>query len=957
MAFRTKIGFMKIIIPELSLVMLIGPFGSGKTTFAQRHFKSTEILSTDFCRALVSNEETNQAATKDAYDVLHFITAKRLEAGRLTVVDATNIQAESRRSLLTLARKFHCIPIALVFDIDVKVCQERNQLRKDRNIDPHLVYQQTQQLRHTLRNLRREGFRSIYHFRSPEDSEKIELHYQSLWANRKFDTGPFDIIGDIHGCFDELCLLIEKLGYRIQAPTPASPYYQIQHPQQRKLVFLGDLVDRGPKIPEVLHFVIDLVEQKQALLVSGNHEKKLARKLKGRETHTSYGIKESIRQLATESQDFQEKAIAFIDNLPSHYVLDEGKLVVVHAGLRESMHGRSSAEVRSFALYGERSNRNLKVKTFDRLRWAKDYRGQAYVVYGHIPVFEPRWLNRTLSIDTGCVFGGKLTALRYPEKELVSVDALKTYCYPPKHLASQLPSPPPPLSPFLPEDEEDIEPDPTEEQDSFSAPPPPLPLPPASSPSASAPHKKTEEKKPVDLHEEDSEDPNELESKENGESEEENEDSDESEESSELQEMESPLEDHFYIESALGKRLIRTRFYHHIVIREESSIATLEILSRFVVNPRWLIYLSPTISPGVTSRRPDILEHPSDIFSYYQRCGVPQVLCQEKHTGSPVVFILCKTKEVAQKRFNTEEQGICYNALGQRILSPSQEEYSLNRLLQLCHHSKLWEELQSDWLCIEGVLCPYSQERSLYSQHFPLSAIAHYTYEKIQKSLEKAQLQGARVQGLSKYYQERTEMVSHYQEKIHESFLPPIPFESFHFAPLHLLASEGQVHYQQTHLWHLQQFQKLLSSEKQLGLDKPLLKSTPFLAVDLTNPTSESNAIQWWQDEILAQNRDGVVIKSSTFVPQGKHWKIQPALKCRTPEYLRLLYGPEYTLQKNLKRLSYRKLTNKRILALKEFALGLEALERFVQNRPFSKVHECIAGILALESEPQEICI
>ena len=195
---------MKLTIPELSLVVLIGASGCGKSTFARKYFKPTEVLSSDYCRGLVSDDENDQSATKDAFEVLRFIAAKRLAAGRLTVVDATNVQPEARQPLVALAREYHVLPVAVVLNMPERVCQERNRERADRDFGAHVVRNQSQQLRRSLRNLKREGFRHIYELSSPEEVEAATVVRQPLWNNRKDDHGPFDIIGDVHGCFDEL---------------------------------------------------------------------------------------------------------------------------------------------------------------------------------------------------------------------------------------------------------------------------------------------------------------------------------------------------------------------------------------------------------------------------------------------------------------------------------------------------------------------------------------------------------------------------------------------------------------------------------------------------------------------------------------------------------------------------------------------------------------------------------
>jgi len=414
---------MKITIPELSLVVLIGPSGCGKSTFASQQFKPTEVLSSDYCRGLVSNDENDQTATKDAFEVLHFIVRKRLAAGRLTVIDATNVQQESRKPLVALAREFHVLPIAIVFDFPEKLCQERNRNRPNRDFGSHVIRNQAQQLRRSLRGLEREGFRGLHIFRSSDELASLEIERQPMWTNLRAEHGPFDIIGDIHGCFDELRELLTELGYSVQKDDAE---HQVIPLEGRKAIFLGDLVDRGPKITAVMRLAMSMVDAGTAFCIPGNHDMKLLQKLRGKDVKLTHGLADSLAQLEEEPPEFKKKVTEFLDGLISHYVLDDGKLVVAHAGMKEEMQGRGSAAVRAFALFGETTGETDEFGLPVRYNWAADYRGRAMVVYGHTPVAEPQWLNRTINIDTGCVFGGKLTALRYPEKELVSVPAHRT---------------------------------------------------------------------------------------------------------------------------------------------------------------------------------------------------------------------------------------------------------------------------------------------------------------------------------------------------------------------------------------------------------------------------------------------------------------------------------------------------------------------------------------------------
>jgi protein phosphatase len=420
---------MTLTLPEFSLVLLVGPSGSGKSTFGRRHFRPTEVVASDFCRGLVADDENDMGATDDAFELLHHIVAKRLEAGRLTVVDATNVQAASRRPLLALAKKFHCQPVAIVFDLPETVCLERNRLRTDRTISGQATQRQLARLHEAIGDLGKEGFDGIYRFRSVEEVDAASVVRERLPPDLSAEVGPFDIIGDVHGCYDELTALLARLGHAMQ-PPPDSDRGAVPAPVERggrTIVYLGDLVDRGPKSVEVLRGVMRMAETGRALCVPGNHDMKLLRVLNGRKVALSDDLAETMAQMASEPPEFVERVRAFLGGLVSHYVLDGRRLVVAHAGMKREMQGRVSERIRSFALYGETTGETDAWGLPVRVNWAEEYRGRAMVVYGHTPVREPQWAHHTINIDTGCVFGGRLTALRYPECELVSVPAARAY--------------------------------------------------------------------------------------------------------------------------------------------------------------------------------------------------------------------------------------------------------------------------------------------------------------------------------------------------------------------------------------------------------------------------------------------------------------------------------------------------------------------------------------------------
>lgn len=237
----------------------------------------------------------------------------------------------------------------------------------------------------------------------------------------------YDIIGDVHGCFDECVELLTTLGYTIESTTETPYGFRVTPPDGRMAVFVGDIVDRGPKIVKSLRLVMTMVEQNQALCILGNHEAKLLKKLNGRNVQVRHGLEHTMAELDNESQQFVDAVHRFIERLPVQLVLDEGRLIVAHAGLPEKYHGKDSPAITSFALYGDVSGKRDEYGFPIRRDWTLDYKGRAVVVYGHVPRTSHYLSNNTYGIDTGCVFGGHLTALRYPEMEIVKVKAKRIY--------------------------------------------------------------------------------------------------------------------------------------------------------------------------------------------------------------------------------------------------------------------------------------------------------------------------------------------------------------------------------------------------------------------------------------------------------------------------------------------------------------------------------------------------
>jgi protein phosphatase len=861
---------MTIKIPEFSLVVLIGPSGSGKSTFAARHFVETEVLSSDRFRGWVDDDENSMDATQDAFDALRYVAAKRLKRGRLTVIDATNVQPFARKPLVALAREYHALPVAIVLNLSERVCQDRNAERPDRNFGPHVVRNHRRDLKRSMKGLRREGFRYVYELKTPEEVEAVTIERTKLWPDKRDERGPFDAIGDVHGCMDELAELLEMLGYEAQAVSPDAPPHAATlyaHPEGRKAVFVGDLVDRGPRSLDVVRTVKAMVEAGHALAVPGNHDVKLVKKLRGKNVRVAHGLAKTLEEfeaLPDEVRQQTETEVAdFLDRLVSHAVLDGGRLVVAHAGMKEEMQGRGSGAIRAFALFGDTSGETDEFGLPVRHDWATEYRGDAAVVYGHTPVPEAEWVNNTINVDTGCVFGGKLTALRWPERELVSVPAKETYAEPVRPLG-------------------------------------------ASSGDGAA-------------------------------------------EGGVAAQLALDAEG-LHLEDVSGKRILTTRLRKTVTVREEQAAAALETMSRFAADPRWLVYLPPTMSPSETSERDGYLEHPAEALDFYRRRGVETAVCEEKHMGSRAVVVVCRDAEAAEQRFgvDTGEAGIVTTRTGRRFFDDRElEEALLGRLRAAMDQAGWWEQFDTDWALLDCELMPWSAKAQelLRQQYAAVGAAAGAALPAAVASLERAAESGVDVTDLLEATQEREALTARYTEAYRPYCWAVESVEDLRLAPFHLLATEGAAHVDRDHRWHMETIGALTSQ------DDPVLYPTAYRAVDLADEAAVADAIAWWETMTEAGG-EGMVVKPLDFVAHGRKGLVQPAVKCRGRKYLRIIYGPEYTRPEHLERLRKRSLKAKRSLALREFALGVEALERFVRREPLRRVHECVFGVLAMESEP-----
>ncbi len=844
----------ELSIPALSLVLLIGVTGSGKSTFGRAHFRPTEVISSDFCRGLVADDETDQAATTPACERLRHIVGLRLAAGRLTVVDATSVKPEDRRSLVALAREHDVLPAAIVLDVPVAVCAARNAARPDRAFGEHVVRRQHDQLRRGLKGLPREGFRTVHVLRGEEEIAAATITRTRLYNDLRDRTGPFDVVGDVHGCRAELVQLLDRLGYAITSDEQGRPV-GAHHPS-RTAVFVGDLVDRGPDTPGVLRLVMGMVAAGDALCVSGNHEAKLVRALAGRNVRVSHGLAETLEQLEAEPAGFRRAVHEFADGLISHYVLDGGDLVVAHAGLVERYHGRASGRVREFCLYGQTTGETDEYGLPVRLPWAEDYRGRAMVLYGHTPVPDAVWVNNTLCLDTGAVFGGRLTALRYPEREVVSVPAAEVYYQPAR----------------------------------------PFPANPEAAPAVGV------------------RDPGVLD-----------------------------------LTDVAGDRVLETAYLPRIAVRAENAAAALEVMSRFAIDPRWLVYLPPTMAPVATSAEGTLLEHPEQAFDAYRADGVAAVVCEEKHMGSRAVALVCRDLDAARARFGApgDALGAVWTRTGRPFFTADLTAALVDRLRAAAESAGLFDELGTPWLLLDAELLPWSAkaEGLLRDQYASVGAAARAALPVAVAALGAMGARGIDAADLLARTKVRAANAEAYAAAYRRYVWPTDGLAGVRVAPFSVLAAEGAAYSTRPHAWHLEVVDRLVAA------DPDLLLTTRRVFADTTDPGSTAAVTQWWHD-LVSAGGEGMVVKPADNVVPGKRGPVQPGLKVRGPEYLRIIYGPDYDVPANLARLRSRGLGHKRSMAQREYALGLEALDRLVRAEPLWRVHECVFAVLALESEP-----
>lgn len=841
----------EITIPSIGLVLMVGASGSGKSRLASRLFEGTEIVELDRMREMVSGDRADQSANEDAAAVAAELVERRLRRRLLTVVDATNVRSEDRRRWTQIAARTHSLVTAIVVDPGMGFCQKSAAARDGDRYNPRSVELQNRLLSRDRRKLSKgDGVRNVVTISSPEEAEAATLRRRDTYNDKRSVTAPLDIVGDVHGMTDELEALLAQLGWSVAwSGEGEDRSAAISHPDDRRLVFVGDLTDRGPRPRDALLIMEAAVQSGQGYAVASNHDDRFKRWLQGRETSINHGIETSIADFEETSSAYRRRFADLIDSLPAHLVFDGGKVAVAHAGLLEDMVLGASPEMRDFAVFGPKTAPGPDGRSV-RVDWADGYRGRTCVVYGHTVVDEPVWHNRTICVDTGAVFGGSLSALRWPEKTIVSVPSAAAY--------AELDRP------------------------AFS-------------------RKDVRDPAVIGIRD---------------------------------------VSGKKHVETATGR----------VTVEADHMAGALEHMSRFAIDPRWLVYIPPTMSPVEAATGGEYLEHPQQAFDYYRKQGVTRLVVETKHMGSRALALVCRDPEVARRRFGVDDghAGHVWSRSGRAFFDEAQRREVVSRIAQAAEGS-LFNELSTNWLLLDAEIMPWNTKATelIERQFAPTGRAAQMGGSLALDAIARFSARGlADVAALQERFARRVVNASRFDAVWRGYCWDAESLDALRIAPFHVLASEGRVHHDLAHEEHLRMLGALAAADS-----TGTIVETPHLQVDLSDQATVDAAVAAWERETKA-GAEGVVVKPYGFLTRGERGTVQPALKVRGRDYLRIIYGPDYDVPENLARLRERAIGAKRNRAMKQFSLGIEGLERLVKKEPARRVHECVFATIALDSDP-----
>ncbi|PGY05668.1 polynucleotide kinase-phosphatase [Bacillus sp. AFS031507] len=857
----------KINLPHAGIVLLVGPSNSGKTTLInqliqEQQIYASEVVSSDQFRVLVSDIEfidwnrrpkyeadalfnEYQQISKEAFEAMDYIIAKRCRLNKLTFIDATHLRDYEREKYLQMAKRYHVPAIAIVLNL-----AETELLRRDLVRDfprgKNRIKQQYQHFKKTLRSIKKEGFRRFYIF---GEEELQVLNVNRLGNPLLIDVGNgIDFIGDIHGCFEEFREILSKLGY-----IENEEGYFI-HPEGRKILSLGDVMSRGHRSIETLQFFQKHVAAGLAYMIDSNHGWKIARWLDGKDVKLAHGdenVKTEFDEYESKfgkdlADRLKEQIRDMLLEAKSHYIIQNNGVnvaVAVHAGIKDHYIGKQSPRISDFCRYGDSDGLDENGKPV-RKDWSIAHQSSELILWGHDPRTHPLLVNNTLNIDQGVVFGGNLTAYCFPERKFVSVKAKADYANvsdnPLKVLESKRLAPPN-IAKFL---------------EGYS---------------------------------------------------------------------------------------VLTELYGEIAIYADSTKSALDDLSHYTLPLEEIVYLPPTMSPTPKpSSLAGYLEHPIEAFEYYQANGVDTMVVEKKHMGSRGILLLFKNKEIAKDYIGTETLGSIYTRTGRAFFKKELEEQILQELnIDL---SGYFEKYNTDFVLMDAEILPWNLKAKelIMNQYAHVGEMALLDRSKLQEQLKKALDNGKDV---SSWLEETSEKIRNAQvfNEVYQKYCWETEgLAGIEIAPFHTLAHSNETFFDKPHTWHMEK-------NKEFSVLSDLFMETEYRIVN--DEDSMKSAIEWWE-EMTEDGHEGFVVKPESYVARHKGKLLQPAIKVRGRKYLHIIYGIDYLQPENLSRLKQRNAGKKQRNALKEFALGVEAVNRFVRKESLERYHECVLAVLALESDP-----
>ncbi len=885
-------------LQDPSIVGITGSSSESRSEILNRCFKIEEIVSMDELIRWIPDDRwiKDHNKSEQVESIFFSIIEQRLKRNLMTALDLDGQGRPFRNQFVQLAKKYHFTPTLI---------RLQETLRASSKLDQE----------NFSKARRQEGFRVIYQICKDEFQDWRPTRRTSPTLRPDIE-GAFDIIGDVHGCMEELLALTHRLGYRWTGnPSDLHPDFSWINPPGRRLFFVGDLVDRGPNSLEALRLVMRLTESGQAFCVPGNHDYKLARALGGMVFQKRDPDHDAtLQQIRSAGPEFAEKARTWIESLPSHYFLDAGRLVVSHAGSKRSHHGRESKRILDFALYGDTTGKTDSHGLPERLNWALDYQGATLVVHGHTPVAEPKWVNESVNIDTGCVYGGYLTALRYPEREIISEPAQQEY---------SVSSRPLPLNASL-RDRVDSKLGSSWKSNSLN-------------PSAVSVSKNDNPSKSLNF----------------------------------LKHNNRSAEEKHSWSDFQNLKVVETHTRGDVILREDEVKSTVNFLESTQCWP-WRI---PFLAPGISSADPcqDLnsagLENPETAFSYYRNNRVQEVLCVPMEYDTPFILALARDSSTAVERLGSQagEVGIGFPVCGllQKSEAPTLAEMPslLERIHRNLSEGNFWERSQSNVAIFECSFTSHSapvaeaksqpkpnpnpkQLRNIMSQ---IASAGMIDTANILEKLERATEHGTDWHFLTQSYLKSKKSLREFTDWISKAQKNTNRTESIQVRNFQLLATQKKTFINQ----HYSAGAQILKPEELTERDPELFLQPAAFPLDLNNINACSSAVNLWKEHTQS-GMIGWVIRPAQGAQKGRRGWVQPAFKCRGDMALKCVFGLNMTREAMNQSIQKNSLAARRSQVAREWALSLEALQRWTGQEPDWRIQECMVGMLAVKCEPTD---